>query len=674
MDIRVNMFRNMMCSDVSFFDTTRIGAILTLLSEDAENVQEAFGTTKRSQFTQLGQVLIGLITVWAYNWKLALLAMAYIPVCITVIAVMSYFIDAHVMRKFKYTAESMTIAEETLAAVRTVKAFNRERHEDGRFLRETQKAERQEHWIGGYACFMFWVVMVLNWVLMLGSMYWGGKMVQDGEMEAGNLFSIFGSELFGNFALIMLQTSLQAEQKAIASGGRILDYTEYRPAVNFSGGEEIEDFRGHIEFRNVSFKYPTRDVYVLRDVSFVIEPGQIGALVGHSGSGKSTCVQLLERFYDVTEGVILLDGRDIRELNPRWLHRRMALVSQEPILFQMSIRENIKYGKRKATEEDIQSAVVTANAARFITKFEKGLETVVGEKGSTLSGGQRQRIAIARAVIRNPVVLITDEATSALDAASEKKVQLALDKVMEGRTAVVVAHRLSTIRNAHVIYVFDTGEIKEQGTHDDLVQRKGWYYELVKRQLTAADIEALGPRGSVDRREETSLLPPEDAKGSASTASDKRPKPSSSSSSSSSSPEARKEPKGAKSSWKSSEAQPGTSRESSKEAEVSSKQSEAGGKTLSVSPKASEGSSKRATGSRPPSGAAGQRRGKSLSSSESSDKPDKESEVPDVVPSQGMVTKRSEVEAMVTGDDTGSTSSSSSSSSSGSLSDMADSS
>jgi ABC-type methionine transport system ATPase subunit len=450
---------------------------------------------------------------------------------------------------------------------------------------------------------MFWVVMMLNWVLMVGSMYWGGKMVQDGSMEPGDLFSIFGFELFGNFALIMLQTSLQAEQKAIASGGRILDYTEYRPAVNFSGGVKIEGFCGHIEFRNVSFKYPTRDVYVLRDVSFVIEPGQIGALVGHSGSGKSTCVQLLERFYDVTEGVILLDGRDIRELNPRWLHRRMALVSQEPILFQMSIRENVRYGKQKATDEDIQAAVVTANAAHFITKFEKGLETVVGEKGSTLSGGQRQRIAIARAVIRNPVVLITDEATSALDAASEKKVQLALDKVMEGRTAVVVAHRLSTIRNAHVIYVFDTGEIKEQGTHDELVQRKGWYYELVKRQLTATDVEALGPQESVDRQEETSSSSPDDPKASgpfpkssASKASDKPPKPSSpsSSSSSSSSPDTRKgskepvgSPKGAGPSSKWSEASP---KKSSAKAEGAKRSSEPPNTRPTESSKKSTGS------------------------------------------------------------------------------------
>jgi ABC-type transport system involved in Fe-S cluster assembly fused permease/ATPase subunit len=396
------------------------------------------------------------------------------------------------MRKFQYVARSMTVAEETLAAVRTVRGFNRESMETARFMHETRKAERQDVWIGGLVHGMFATVVITLWILIVGCMIWGGRMVLDGMLLPGDLFATFGMLLFNNFALIELQTSLQAEQKAVASGGRILDYTERKAEINFAGGKKIKDFKGHIEFRNVSFRYPSRDVYVLRNVSFTIEPGQMGALVGHSGSGKSTCVQLLERFYDVTEGVILLDGEDIRTLDPRWLHHKIALVAQEPILFQMTIRENVKYGKRKATDEEVEAAIETANARKFVSKMEKGLDTVVGEKGSTLSGGQRQRIAIARAVIRDPIILMTDEATSALDAASEKRVQLALDKVMEGRTAVVVAHRLSTIRNANIIYVFDTGEIKEQGTHDELVAKKEWYYELVKRQLTEADMQLAG--------------------------------------------------------------------------------------------------------------------------------------------------------------------------------------
>jgi ABC-type multidrug transport system fused ATPase/permease subunit len=488
-EIRSNMFEHMMQTEVSFFDTTPIGTILTLLSEDAETVQDNFGSIKGFQLMQLGQFLAGIVTIYVFSWKIGLTATAYIPFVLLMIAAFSRLIDRHVIRKFQYVAKSMTIAEETLSAVRTVRGFNRERMETARFMKETRSAEGQELWIGAQVTTMFWIIMVSLWILIIGAMFWGGKMVLNGELPPGDLFSIFGFLLFGNFALIALQTSLQAEQKAIASGGRILDFTDRRSSIPFSGGDQIPDFKGHIEFRNVSFQYPSRESFVLRNVSFIIQPGQIGALVGHSGSGKSTCIQLLERFYDATEGVILLDGRDIRTLDPRWLHQKIALVAQEPTLFQMSISENVKYGKPEATDAEVESAIEIANAKRFISKMEKGLDTVVGEKGSTLSGGQRQRIAIARAVIRDPIILMTDEATSALDAASEQRVQSALDKVMERRTAVVVAHRLSTIRNAHVIYVFDAGEIKESGRHDELVAKKGWYYELVKRQLTEGDMQ-----------------------------------------------------------------------------------------------------------------------------------------------------------------------------------------
>jgi ABC-type multidrug transport system fused ATPase/permease subunit len=212
--------------------------------------------------------------------------------------------------------------------------------------------------------------------------------------------------------------------------------------------------------------------------------------VGHSGSGKSTCIQLLERFYDVTEGFILLDGVDIRELDPRWIHRQISLVSQEPTLIQKSIKENILYGVDPTTsEEEINSALETANCKKFISKLSEGYDTNVGEKGASLSGGQRQRVAIARAVIKKPTILMTDEATSALDAESEKKVQQALDVIMKDVTGVVVAHRLSTIRNANIIYVFDAGEIKEVGTHESLVANQGVYFQLVQRQLTIDEKE-----------------------------------------------------------------------------------------------------------------------------------------------------------------------------------------
>jgi ABC-type multidrug transport system fused ATPase/permease subunit len=277
--------------------------------------------------------------------------------------------------------------------------------------------------------------------------------------------------------------SSRIENNAISGGTRILKLSKYQPLIPFEGGEIIEHFRGEIEFQNVSFRYPSRDIYVLKNVSFKVRPGQIAALVGHSGSGKSTCVQLIERFYDVTDGFILFDGRDIRTLDPRWLHQKIGLVAQDPVLFHTTVRTNIMYGTWNASEEDVIAAAKSANIADFIETLPRKYDEMVGEKGSSLSGGQKQRIVIARAILKDPAILVTDEATSALDAESEKKVQLGLERVMENRTAVIVAHRLSTIRNAHVIYVFDDGEIKEFGTHDELVARKAYYYNLVSRQL-----------------------------------------------------------------------------------------------------------------------------------------------------------------------------------------------
>lgn len=485
--MKYDLFRNMMQSEVAFFDVNPIGNILTLLSEDAQSVQDAFGTTKGAQFGAVGQFLIGIILAYVYSWRLALVATATIPLLfVLLLSVMPGIIKNSTLR-FQCVAESMTIAEETLSSIRTVRGFNREHVEMKRFSKQTEESAKYERRIGIYIVIMICFIQIIIWGATIGNLYWGATLCDKGIMETGDLFSVFGFTMFGCMGLITLQTTMQGEEKAISSGARILKLAQHVPEVPFEGGDEIEDFKGHIQFQNVSFKYPTRDVYVLKNVSFEIKPGQMGALVGHSGSGKSTCVQLLERYYDATEGLVLLDGRDIKTLNPRWLHRKMALVSQEPTLFQMSIKDNIKYGAPDASDEQVRDAAEVACAAKFIEKLDHGYDQQVGEKGNSLSGGQRQRIAIARGVIKDPVIMICDEATSALDSQSEKKVQRALDKVMVGRTGVTVAHRLSTIRNSHVIYVFDAGEIVEIGTHDELVALGGFYYSLVERQLTQQD-------------------------------------------------------------------------------------------------------------------------------------------------------------------------------------------
>ncbi|KAH0786046.1 ABC transporter family protein [Histomonas meleagridis] len=482
-DLKAKLFDKLMRSEVTYFDVTSIGTILTLLGEETQAVQDSFGITKANEFQYIGQMLSGFILTYVFAWKLGLVITCIIPWAVILIFIFSKFVDRHVNLRFIHVSDSMTIAEETLSTIRTVRGFNREDSEVKRFSEKTDLSTREYRKFGFFLDCMFSLVMLGLWCILLGNLYFGATLVDKGELDSGNLMSVFGYMTFGSFSIINLQTSLQGEQKAIHAGSRILEMIEHESSIPFDGGEIIEDFKGHIEFQNVSFKYPTRDAYVLKNVSFEIKPGQMGALVGHSGSGKSTCVQLLERYYDVIEGAILLDGHDIRTLDPHWLHQKMGLVSQEPTLFQLSVEDNIKYGARDATDEMVRYAAEQANALKFIEKLEGKFKYFVGEKGDTVSGGQRQRIAIARALIKDPVILITDEATSALDAASEKKVQAALDKVMVNRTSVVVAHRLSTIRNANVIYVFDAGEIVEIGNHESLLKKKGHYYELVKRQL-----------------------------------------------------------------------------------------------------------------------------------------------------------------------------------------------
>lgn len=467
-----------------------------MLSEDSQILQDVFGNTKGVQIQNLSQFLSGVISLFVFRWELGLVLVGSLPVIFLISQRFLPGIELSTKLKFLGVSKSMTIAEEALSSIRTVKGFNNEEYELQKFVTATKLGAKHESMVGVKMTLMGMTMLLILWAVVLSNLYFGATMVDKGykgskryeNFEVGELLSCFSFMIFGCLGLLQFQNSLSNEQKGLAAGARILEMTDYKPSVPYDKGIELNNFAGKIEFRNVTFRYPSREVNVLKNVSFVINPGQIGALVGHSGSGKSTCVQLLERFYDCTEGEILLDGVNIKEINPRWLHRKIALVSQEPLLFQATVKENICYGTDVGENVDrIVEAAKAANAYKFIEKLPNSFDEMVGERGGTLSGGQRQRIAIARAVIKDPVIMITDEATSALDADSEKKVQVALDKVMENRTGVVVAHRLSTIKGAHILYVFDAGVIVEHGTHNELVAKKGAYYNLVKRQMTDAD-------------------------------------------------------------------------------------------------------------------------------------------------------------------------------------------
>ena len=509
--VREDVFTHIMQYDVAFYDTHSIGSLLTILGEDSAIIQECFGATKGLQLQQFGQFFIGWLLLIIYSWRLGLIMLCIIPVCVTIMLTFHPWVELNGQTRFKYMSNSITIAEETISAIRTVRGYNREEKEYERFSYQAERASHYERNIIFLIGSMFFCVMVIVWGVVIGLFYYSSTFCGEEEngrtFNPGTMISCFGYSMMGCMGVVALENSIQAEQRAHTAAGRIIVLTSYQPSINFNGGIIPENFKGHIEFRNCTFSYPTRKaVKALNNVSFEVMPGETIALVGHSGSGKSTSIQILERYYDVDDGIVLLDGQNIQEIDPHWLHQKMALVSQEPTLFQASVKENIIYGihdKESVTDDQVWQALEMANAKKFVSKFDNQLDQLVGDRGSTVSGGQRQRIAIARAVIKDPVVLLCDEATSALDSESEKKVQIALDKILETRTGVIVAHRLTTIRNAKRIYVFDAGKIVEVGNHDELIAKGGAYYNLVKRQLQKEEAENAGKKPEEKKKEKS---------------------------------------------------------------------------------------------------------------------------------------------------------------------------
>jgi len=308
-------------------------------------------------------------------------------------------------------------------------------------------------------------------------------MIERGTLTFGYFFTINGMVIMATYNLSDAFKSIPIFFKAKAAYQRIQAITRRQPKIPFDGGRRLSHIEGHIEFKDVVFKYETREATILKGISISINPGDTVAFVGCSGSGKSTTFCLLERFYDVSLGSVLIDGVDIKELDLSWLHRHMSIVSQEPVLFGTTIAENISYAVDSVTQTEIEDAAKAANAHKFIDDLPDKYNTLVGERGVQLSGGQKQRVAIARAVLMNPKILLLDEATSALDTESERLVQEALDRMMVGKTSLVIAHRLSTVRNAACIFVMDKGEIVGFGTHESLMETNPTYQLLASRQF-----------------------------------------------------------------------------------------------------------------------------------------------------------------------------------------------
>jgi len=485
--IRQHIYNHLIKLPMSFFSARRVGELNSRISSDIALLQDTLTYTLADLISQV-IVIIGGITLMAISsFKLTLFTLAIVPA----ISLLAFFSGRAIRRYSKkaqaFVAESNTIVEETLQGIQNVKAFTNEGFESDRYRAKTEEVARMGIKGGKYQAAISFIVM--GFFLSMAAVIWrGATMIANGQMEAGQLFSfvIYSGFIGGNIAgmagvYTRLQKTLGASEKLLL----LLDEnTEdidegYVPDASHA-------LHGQITFDRVGFRYPSRDeVVVLQDVSFTVDPGQQVALVGPSGAGKSTIASLMLRFYDPTEGIISFDGRDSLSFPVTSLRAQTAVVMQDVFLFGGTIRENIAYGRPGATEEEIMEAAVQANAWDFIQSFPDKLETVVGERGVQLSGGQRQRIAIARAVLKNPRILILDEATSSLDSESERLVQEAFEKLMKGRTSLVIAHRLSTVRKADRIIVLSDGKIVEQGTHNELLSNgSGLYRTLTELQFS----------------------------------------------------------------------------------------------------------------------------------------------------------------------------------------------
>jgi ATP-binding cassette subfamily B protein len=383
-------------------------------------------------------------------------------------------------------ASASEVAEETIGGMRTVRSFAAETAEVARYGRAVERSFQLARvravtgavFVGAASFGAFMAAAAVLW--------YGGHLVLDGAMSVGQLTSFFVYTLVVAFSLAAVSDVWADFMKASGAGARIFELLD-RTSPMTSAGERPELARGAVTFEDVSFRYPARpDAQVLSHITLALSPGEVVALVGSSGSGKSTIAALLARLYDPESGRVLLDGRDLKELDPDWLRSQIGTVAQEPLLFSRSIGDNIRYARQSATDAEVEQAARTANAFDFVTGFPEGFATKVGERGVQLSGGQKQRIAIARAVLKDPRILVLDEATSALDAESEHLVKDALDRLMKGRTTLVIAHRLSTVVDADRVVVLDHGQIVQQGDHRSLLAEEGLYKRLVEKQFVAA--------------------------------------------------------------------------------------------------------------------------------------------------------------------------------------------
>ena len=482
-DIREALFEKFQCMPLAYFDRHQTGEIMSYVTNDVQALQNAL-VDKLIEFVTEASILIGSIVLMFYlDWKLTLITLITVPLVGQAMKIFGRKLKKSGTVIQERLADINSLLQESIAAVRVVKSFVRERYEIERFRRQNELNFQAEMKNVQLSSLLTPTVEFLAAITVTIILWIGGYEVVQGEITAGSLVAFLTYAVNLANPVKRIGRIYGAVQRAMAAADRVFDVIDMEETIHDrEGAVPLPEIEGRVAVKDVSFSYK-EGAPALSHVSLEASPGQLVAFVGPSGAGKSTIANLIPRFYEVNEGVIEIDGHDVRDVTLDSLREQIGIVPQETMLFSSSVRENIRYGRLDATDEEIEEAARAANAEEFILQLPEGYETKIGERGLNLSGGQRQRIAIARAILKNPRILILDEATSALDTESEKIVQAALDKLMVGRTSFAIAHRLSTIFNADCIYVIDGGHIVEQGTHAELLAAGGLYSTLYNIQF-----------------------------------------------------------------------------------------------------------------------------------------------------------------------------------------------
>ncbi|HEY0882295.1 MAG TPA: ABC transporter transmembrane domain-containing protein [Archangium sp.] len=483
--LRGDLYASLLGQEIGFFDTQKTGELASRLSSDASVLQTTVTASLSMVLRNLVIALGALVMLVITSPKLTLMMLGVVPP----VALSAVIYGRRVRKLSKESQDALAkasdVAVESLGGIRTVRGFAAEQKEVARYRgaidAALQLAFQRIKLSGRFFALAFFAAFAAGDFVF----WYGARMMASGELSPGALMSFLFYTMQMAFGLAALAELWTEVQRAAGAAERVFDLLHRKPQL-VSGTEQLRHVDGKIEFDDVTFAYPSRpDVKVLQGFSLTLAPGEVVALVGPSGAGKSTIASMLYRLYDPHAGVLELDGRPFQQLDAEWLRRQVGVVAQEPLLFSTSIAENIRYGRPTATDAEVEAAAKAANADGFIRGFPEGYQTLVGERGIQLSGGQKQRVAIARAVLKDPRILVLDEATSALDAESEHLVREALERLMKGRTTLIIAHRLSTVKDANRVVVIDGGKIVQSGKHAELVGTEGLYRRLVERQFAA---------------------------------------------------------------------------------------------------------------------------------------------------------------------------------------------